>query len=96
MAWVGRDLHAHPAQAAQGPIQPGLEHLQRWGTMASLGSCASVSPHKGWTFEECCFCIRVRKHGQLFVSSKKVHSTNSLLLRNNISYEEFNVIKRCI
>ena len=32
-----------PAQAAQGPIHPGLEHLQRWGTTASLGSCASAS-----------------------------------------------------
>jgi len=55
--WVGRDLNTHPipipghgqgcsppAQAAQSPIQPGLEHLQRWGTTASLGSCASASP----------------------------------------------------
>ena len=43
MVQVGRDLKAHPtpchgqgchpaAQAAQGPIQPGLEHLQGWGT----------------------------------------------------------------
>ena len=32
-----------PAQAAQGPIQPGLECLQGWGTTASLGSCASTS-----------------------------------------------------
>ena len=32
-----------PAQAAQGPIQPGLERLQGWGTTASLGSCASAS-----------------------------------------------------
>ena len=31
-------------QAAQGPVQPGLEHLQGWGTTASLGSCASASP----------------------------------------------------
>jgi len=44
MAWVGRKFEAHPvrtpccgqgycppAQAAQGPIQPGLEHLQGWG-----------------------------------------------------------------
>ena len=29
--------------AAQGPIQPGLERLQGWGTTASLGSCASAS-----------------------------------------------------
>ena len=27
-----------------GPIQPGLEHLQGWGTTASLGSSASASP----------------------------------------------------
>jgi len=32
-----------PAQAARGPIQPGLECLQGWGTTASLGSCASAS-----------------------------------------------------
>jgi len=42
MDWVGRDIeiltpchgqcHHPPAQAAQGPIQPGLEHLQGWGT----------------------------------------------------------------
>ena len=44
MALVGRDPKAHsvpdlwcgqgchvPAQVAQGPIQPGLEHLQGWG-----------------------------------------------------------------
>jgi len=49
MAWVGRDLKAHPfstpavgwvppsAQAAQGPIQPGLEHLQGWGTHSFSG-----------------------------------------------------------
>ena len=30
-----------PAQAAQSPIQPGLECLQGWGTTASLGSCVS-------------------------------------------------------
>ena len=33
-----------PAQAARGPIQPGLERPQGWGTTASLGSCASASP----------------------------------------------------
>ena len=32
------------SSAAQGPIQPGIEHLQGWGTTASLGSCASASP----------------------------------------------------
>jgi len=38
MAWIGRDFKDHPAvgsiatqQAAQDPIQPGLEHLQGWG-----------------------------------------------------------------
>ena len=48
---VGRDFKAHPvptpcsgqccpppAQAAQGPIQPGLEHLQGWGTTAPLST----------------------------------------------------------
>jgi len=25
-----------PTQAAQGPVQPGLEHLQGWGTHSSL------------------------------------------------------------
>jgi len=25
--------HVIPAQAAQGPIQPGLEHLQGWGIL---------------------------------------------------------------
>ena len=33
----GQDCHP-PAQAAQGPIQPGLERLQGWSTTASLGS----------------------------------------------------------
>ena len=33
-----------PAQAAQGPIKPGLDRLQGWGTTASLGSCARTSP----------------------------------------------------
>ncbi|EOA93912.1 hypothetical protein Anapl_14400, partial [Anas platyrhynchos] len=45
LVWVGRDLKDHPvpapchgqghlppAQAAQSPIQRGLEHLQGWGT----------------------------------------------------------------
>jgi len=30
--------HLIPDQAAQSPIQPGLEHLQGWSTTASLGS----------------------------------------------------------
>jgi len=33
-----------PAQAAQGPIQPGLEFLQGWGTTTALGSRPSASP----------------------------------------------------
>ena len=49
MAGVGRDLAAHPvpppaagwlpppAQAAHSPTQPGLEHLQEWGTHSSSG-----------------------------------------------------------
>jgi len=57
MAWGGKVLKAHlvptlcwgqgchpPAEAVQGSIQPGLVHLQRWGTCSSLGSCASASP----------------------------------------------------
>ena len=44
--WVGRGLKAHPAPTPRhglvaptstgcpGPIQPGLEHLQGWGTAA--------------------------------------------------------------
>ena len=48
MGWAGRNLKAHPvptpccrqgchppAQVAQGPTQPTLEHLQGWGTTAS-------------------------------------------------------------
>lgn len=27
-----------PDQAAQGPMQPGLVHLQGWGTQTSLGN----------------------------------------------------------
>jgi len=55
--WVGRDPKAHPAptpchgqgrhlagQVRKGPIQPGLERLQGWAHMASLGSCARASP----------------------------------------------------
>jgi len=38
---VGRA--ATPAEAAQGPIQPGLECFQGWGTTASLDSCARAS-----------------------------------------------------
>ena len=40
MAWVGGDLQAHPAPThpIYGPIHPGLEHLQGWGTHSSLGS----------------------------------------------------------
>ena len=50
MAWVGRDLKVHSdatpfygqgyhpaAQAAQGPIQPGLEYLQGWGIHSFSG-----------------------------------------------------------
>jgi len=55
MVWIGRDLKDHPiptschwylspVEAAQGHIQPGLEHLQGWGTTASVGSCARASP----------------------------------------------------
>jgi len=30
-------VHLIPAQAAQGPIQPGLEHLQGWGIHSLSG-----------------------------------------------------------
>ena len=40
MPWAGLPPSS---SAAQGPIQPGLERLQGWGTTASLGSCASAS-----------------------------------------------------
>ena len=57
MEWLGlegtlKPTQSHPvllaglppsSSAAQGPIQPGLERLQGWGTTASLGSCASAS-----------------------------------------------------
>ena len=45
--WFGLEVASKPtqrAQVAQGPIQPGLERRQGWGTTASLGSCASTSP----------------------------------------------------
>jgi len=58
MAWVGRhpeDLpvpspcygqeHFPTAQAAQGPIQPGLEHLQGWGSHSLPGQPVPVSHH---------------------------------------------------
>jgi len=38
-----------PDEAAQGPIQPGLEHLWGWGAHSSLGSlcqCLTFSPAK--------------------------------------------------
>ena len=41
-----RDFKGHPVEAAQDPIQPGLECLQRWSTTASLGSqflCSGLS-----------------------------------------------------
>jgi len=55
---LGRDLKAHmvptpccrqgyhpPARAVQGPIQPGLEHLQGWGIHSFSGQpCATASP----------------------------------------------------
>ena len=55
--WLGLEGPSKPTQphplpwaglpptssAAQGPIQPGLERLQGWGTTASLGSCAGAS-----------------------------------------------------
>jgi len=56
MGWAGRNLKAHPvptpllwagcptpAQAAQGPIQLGLAHLQGWSMHSSLGSSARAS-----------------------------------------------------
>ena len=56
MVWVGRDLRAHPvptpchgqgchpaAQTAQGHNQPGLEHLQGWGTYSFSGQPVIMS-----------------------------------------------------
>ena len=61
MAWVGRDLKDHQAltscrqdhqpphlildQAAQGPIQPGLEHLQGWTGHPQPLWAAVPAPH---------------------------------------------------
>jgi len=57
MAWVGKNLKAHavpthchgqgcypPAQAAQGPIQAGLEQLQGWGTHSFSGQMCQGLP----------------------------------------------------
>jgi len=55
MAWVGRELKDHPVPtslqwalppdpAAQGPIQPGLECLQRWDIHNFTGQPVPV-PH---------------------------------------------------
>ena len=35
-------LYLIPAQAAQGPIQPGLEHLQGWGIHSLSGHCPQL------------------------------------------------------
>ena len=32
-----------PVQANQGPVQPGLGHIQGWGTHSSLGSSAGLA-----------------------------------------------------
>jgi len=49
--WFGLEGNHSPYSPnpcpAQGPIQPGLEYLQGWGTTAFLGSCASASPPSG-------------------------------------------------
>ena len=59
MAWVGRDLKDHEAptppsqaglptstaQAAQGPIQPGLEHFQGWMGHPQPLWAAVAAPH---------------------------------------------------
>ena len=55
MVWVGRDLKDHQTpnhchrqgchlldQAAQGLIQPGLEHLQRWGIHSFSGQAGQT------------------------------------------------------
>jgi len=57
MAWVGRDPKDYPVptccrqschppsdQAAQGPIQPGLEHIQGWSIHSFFGQLVPV-PH---------------------------------------------------
>ena len=36
LGWNGPQIP--PDQAAQGPVQPGLMHLQGWGTHSSLGT----------------------------------------------------------
>ena len=41
-----------PAQTAQGPIQLGLEHLQGWGTTASLGKWEVMFPK--WLDKDLC------------------------------------------
>ena len=40
---MGRAAPPTPDQAAQSPIEPGLEHLQGWGTHSSMGSCGRAS-----------------------------------------------------
>jgi len=56
MAWFGTGLKDHEVpvllpqarladQAAQGSIQPGLEHLQRWGIHSFSGKPVPASHH---------------------------------------------------
>jgi len=51
MAWVGKDFKVHEAMGwlpptssgCSGSIQPGLEHLQGWGTTALWATYARAS-----------------------------------------------------
>jgi len=82
MAWVGRDLKDHqvpisavgraappPGQAAQGPIQPCLEHLQGWGTHGFSGQSVPVS-----------HCVSLVTHARRDESSDSVMSV--LIMKN--------------
>ena len=74
MVWVGGDVKDHwaptPAMGwlpptssvCPGPIQPGLEHLQGWGTTALWATCVNVTTkwknltkYKRWIRIICCF-----------------------------------------
>jgi len=51
--------HHPPAHAAQGPIQPGLEHLQRWGihsfSSEIIQRCERCSGGRSWAQSYLCW-----------------------------------------
>uniref|UniRef100_A0A8C9LBX5 Uncharacterized protein n=1 Tax=Pavo cristatus TaxID=9049 RepID=A0A8C9LBX5_PAVCR len=84
LEWPLKPTQSQPTQAAQGPIQPGLEHLQGWGTHSFSGQPVPLNTenahlHPGPSLAA--YCI-VLWHRQIYNLIRHIHARSKGISRD--------------